>query len=351
MNWRTAANPTAYREVFPRYVELESHAVSHLASAFGSGEAGYRELRERPILRTEDDRAIVLDPVFFSERASVGPLFHLIGARNPRGNANRIFGAFGLAFEDYVAEILVRMYPRAPGLVSRLALNVEGRDGAGTPFEIDAVLNDAAEIAVFETKAAWLREDRIRDDTSDEYVEYLREKYGVLSARTQNERAKGVGQLARSVGAIANGDWFGPADEYRACEKIYPVLVVHDALLGAPVYGSFLAREFEELLQSPMRSGGTPSRRVTVAPLTIMTIAELEAIEESVNHFALRDLLRDYSRECPDRLRSLHNFIAFSAYGHTMYQSAYLTRRTGELLKRTQEILFPDGVDSRGSER
>jgi hypothetical protein len=62
-----------------------------------------------------------------------------------------------------------------------------------------------------------------------------------------------------------------------------------------------------------------------------------------VNHFALRDLLRDYSRECPDRLRSLHNFIAFSSYGGTMYQSAYLTRSTGELLKRTQEMLFPEG--------
>jgi len=170
MNWRTAANASAYREIFPRYIELESHTVSELASAFTSGEAGYRELRERPILRTEDGRAIILDPVFFSERASVGPLFHLIGPRNPHANANRVFGAFGLAFEDYAAAILARMYPTGDALVCRLALNVTGRDGSGTPFEIDAVLNDATEIVVFETKAAWLREDRLRDDTYEEYL-------------------------------------------------------------------------------------------------------------------------------------------------------------------------------------
>ncbi|MGH9461139.1 MAG: hypothetical protein ACRD1X_07965 [Vicinamibacteria bacterium] len=343
MNWRTTASATAYREIFPEYIELESHTVSELASAFTLGEAGYRELRERPILRTEDDRAIILDPVFFSERASVGRLFHLIGSRNPHANANRIFSAFGLAFEDYVAAILSRMYPTGDALVSRLALNVSGRDGSGTPIEIDAVLNDATEIVVFETKAAWLREDRLRDDTYEGYLEHLREKYGVRVGRSHGERVKGVGQLARSSGAIANGDWLGSQDEFRVAEVIYPVLIVHDALLGAPVYGNFLAGELNELLQSRMCQGDTPRRRVTVAPLTVMTIADLEALEESVNHFALRDLLRDYTRECPDRLRSLHNFIAFSRYGGTMYQSAYLTRKTGKLLKRTQEALFPGG--------
>jgi len=124
---------------------------------------------------------------------------------------------------------------------------------------------------------------------------------------------------------------------------IYPVLIVHDALLSAPVYGNLLAGELNELLQSQMRQGHAPRHRVTIAPLTVITIAELEVLEESVNHFALRDLLRDYTRECPDRLRSLHNFIAFSRYGGTIYQSSYLTKKTGELLKRTQEALFPGG--------
>lgn len=343
-NWRTAAEATPYRAIFPRYVELESHTAPELASVFKEGDAGYRALRERPILRTEDGRAIVLDPVFYSERASVGPLFHLVGSERPGSSANRVFGAFGLAFEDYTADILARMYPSGGGpLVSRLGLNVKGRDVGGRQFEIDAVLNDATEIAVFETKAAWLREDRIRDDTYDGYLEHLREKYGVRVGPPEGERVKGVGQLARSVGAIANRDWLGPQDEYRIAELIYPVLVVHDALLGAPVYGNFLAGEFEELLRGRIRSGEAVERRVKIAPLTVITIADLEALEESVNHFALRDLLRDYSRDCPDRLRSLHNFIAFSPYGTTMYRSAYLTAKTAELLRRTQEALFPQG--------
>lgn len=44
-----------------------------------------KTLRERPIFRATDGRAIVLDPVFFVERGSVGPLFHLVGEhRDPR---------------------------------------------------------------------------------------------------------------------------------------------------------------------------------------------------------------------------------------------------------------------------
>jgi hypothetical protein len=36
------------------------------------------------------------------------------------------------------------------------------------------------------------------------------------------------------------------------------------------------------------------------------------------------DLLEDYSRECPDRMRSLHNFIAFSPFAAKIRPSDFL---------------------------
>jgi hypothetical protein len=127
------------------------------------------------------------------------------------------------------------------------------------------------------------------------------------------------------------------------------VLVVHDALLGAPVYGNFLAEECRQLLNVRPRAGEGTRGRVNIAPLTVMTIADLENLEASVEHFSLRELLRDYSHECPDRLRSLHNFIAFSPYGTRMYRNRHLAGKTAEILKRTQEALFPsaEGDDTK----
>lgn len=45
-----------------------------------------------------------------------------------------------------------------------------------------------------------------------------------------------------------------------------------------------------------------------------MTIGDLENLETSVAEFGLRDLLRDYTRDCSDRMRSLHQFMAMSFY-------------------------------------
>jgi hypothetical protein len=55
-----------------------------------------------------------------------------------------------------------------------------------------------------------------------------------------------------------------------------------------------------------------------------MTIQDLENLEKSINNFSLVELLEDYSRECPDRMRSLHNFIAFSGYGAKIRPSDFL---------------------------
>ncbi len=331
---QSVAATTTRRDVFPTYFALEGQSPEELAVSLWEDfdTKGYRALREKPILITKDGRAIILDPTFFGEKISIGPLFHVLKGAD-RAKGNEMFGKFGLAFEDYATSILKRMYPSRPGLIDRMAYGLRGADAQGQEFEIDASLTDVTESAVFEMKAAWLREDAMIDDTPDRLLSDIRSKYGVNPA-AKGERPKGVAQLARSVGAIVRGEWLGPNREFAHSTVIYPVLVVHDTRLDAPALAHFLDKEFRLLLDT------FPSGQ-RVAPLTIMTIQDLENLESSVANFSFVDLLAAYSRECPDRLRSLHNFIAYSEFGKKVLPNSYLMESSQEILELLQRELFP----------
>lgn len=258
---------------------------------------------------------------------------------NSRSRVNDLFSAFGLAFEDYAIDILKRMYP--PVLVQRLYWNVKGKDATSRDFEIDAVLNDGAEVVIFEMKAAWIREDKILDGSHEDFLEHLRLKYGVSSVSddgSSQERPKGVAQLARIVTPIVRGDWRSTDTEFSSATLIYPVLVVHDTRMDAPAYGDFLEAEFRSLLTAT-------SPKIRVAPLTVMTIRELESLKSSVDRVALRQLLEDYTRACPDRVRSLHNYIAYSEYVDKMKPSNELINISSDLIIHAQRELFPPTVD------
>ncbi|WP_089943294.1 hypothetical protein [Candidatus Entotheonella palauensis] len=199
------------------YIALESQTADELRNALWdrqdetvpdeSVRYDYKPLRRRPILRASDDRAVILDPVFYAERASVGPLFLLLEHAGVR--SNRIFSAFGYAFEKYASSLLRNMYPDpGPGLVNRLSCNVLGWDRNRDEIEIaDACLNNAVEVILFEMKAVWVRDDLILDDNDDQYLEHLRNRYGVYTSGEGNRSVKGVGQIARSITKLANREW------------------------------------------------------------------------------------------------------------------------------------------------
>ena len=186
-------------------------------------------------------------------------------------------------------------------------------------------------------KAAWLREDVILDDSYVNFMDHIRSKYGVIPGG--GDRPKGVGQLARSVGAIVRGEWRGAQNEFTEPKLIYPVLLVHDTRMDAPATGPFLHAEFLALL------GPVPTGK-HVAPLIIITIKDLENLETSISTFALGQLLDDYNRDCPDRVRSLHNYIAHSTYGQKIEPSEQLKRNSFELAANVHRELFPPKAES-----
>jgi hypothetical protein len=220
-----------------------------------------------------------LDPVFYAERASVGPLF-LIVEGMPKKKSDQIFSAFGSAFEEYAWDILRRMYPDpGPGLVDRLCCDVEGKDWDGREVQIaDASLNDIEEIVLLEMKAVWVRDEVVVDDDYERYWDHLRERYGVSTGTEGGRSIKGVGQLARAINKLANHEWTPVGQDFSATRRIYPVLLVHDPLLDAPVHGYFLASEFGQALapDEVLDNGEMMKGPFKVTPLIVMTIEDFD---------------------------------------------------------------------------
>lgn len=334
-NAQTVADATAYREKFAKYMDSESQTPEELAVTLWDGfaERGYRDLRERPILRLANGRAIIIDPVFFSEKISVGPLFHLLPKAR---SANEVFGAFGNAFEDYANGILRRMYPDRPGLASRLQCGVEACDRENRDFEIDALLDYIPQTVIFEQKAAWLKDEIVLGDI-DDWIEQIRSRYGIATASAggKKERPKGVAQLAQIVRRILDGNCGEAQRAFDGVAVIHPVLLVHDTRLNAPAYGTFLDSEFRRLL------GEVPQGR-RVMTLAIMTISDLENLESSVSEFAMQQLLADYAGAHPEGLVSLHNFMVHDErYADRIKPSPQLMADSQRLIELAQRELFP----------
>jgi hypothetical protein len=202
---------------------------------------------------------------------------------------------------------------------------------------MDAVLNDMLQVVVLEEKAAWLKDEVVLGDI-DLWMEQIRSRYGIAAApaNAKKERPKGVAQLAQLVRRILDGNC-GPAQpDFAAAKVIHPVLLVHDTRLNAPAYGTFLDGEFRALL------GRVPPGK-RVMPLTVMTIADLENLESSVDQFSMRQLLEDYAAAHPDALVSLHNFMAVDPrYADKLKPSSQLMRDSERLIRLAHRELFPD---------
>lgn len=356
---KTLGESTLYRDAIQRYVALEAQTVDDLRhrlwgrapkemySDESAPPYSYRSLREKPVLCSDSSRAIILDPVFYSETASAGPLFHLLGNEVPNSKANEIFGAFGNAFEDYACDILKHMFLDISGAFpERLPCKIGGTDKAGNEFEIDACLNDITELVLFEMKAVVIPETRVLAEDYESYLQCLREKYSISEGSPDNRKSKGVGQLARVIKLLASGEWLGQGGEFSRARLVYPVLVVYDSLLNTPVHAHFLASEFKACLEpeDELRSGELRKGELRIAPLTVVTIDDLENLETSIEHFAFRDLLSDYSKSCPDRMTSLNNFIASSKYGQQMYHSRNLSAAGLEILDKVGRLVFGEGA-------
>lgn len=341
----TSAPKTACPELFARFLEIESQSPVQLRARLwlstmreGASEEtappfDYRPLRERPILRSADGRMILIDPVFAAEKCAVGPLFHVL----PLTNANRLFETFGKAFEQYAGETLERTFPAAPGLVSPLSRNIEGLSTAGERFEIDAVLNYVTDLVLFEVKAVWGRESDLSPERSGALLSLLRNRFSVTE-----DAVKGVGQLARIIVAIVERRWLGPMDGFADAQRVFPIIVVHDRLLGSPGFGAFIVEEFRNALgpHSVARHGEFHRGQITILAPIVLTAEDLELLEVSVERSGFRDLLAEYSRFSPDRMSPFSTYLAEISASKRVFANRALAGTSMNVLTYAKERLF-----------
>lgn len=345
-NSNNVGEGTIYSEILKKYMQQQTQTMEELRDALwgtSSRESmndfseappyDYKPMREKPVMRSNDGRAIVIDPVFFGERISIGPLF-VVAKDKSKKEANLLFTNFGHAFERYICDILKRIFPDpVPGQQTRLKCGEE-LTSPEIEVEIDALLNDVKKLVVFEAKAVFIPEESILGEESDEqYLEALKAKY--------SDNNKGVRQLARIIRVIANHKSNG-CQEFSQVDMVYPVLIVHDPFLAAPVNGSILAEDFEQGLREDL-SVDLP---FAVRPLTIMTTEDLEDIEVSTRYFGIKELLEDYSRDCPDRMINLRNYISCSKYKDLMRHNKYLVETAMEIMKTSLKEVFGADVEA-----
>lgn len=328
---------TSYKEVFRRFIGLLSQTPEEWAKKLRAktNDSGHLSLRERPILNFDRGRSIIFDPTFYLDNLTIAPLFYLKTTGVPM---IRVFSAFGLAFEEYARNLLERRFPDGSGVLYQpLKCNVEGRNAQGHKFEIDAVLNDVLAAAVIEMKAGLIREETVLADDPEIFLDEIRVKYGHIDGSV--DRDKGVAQLARSIGALVRREWAGPAGEYSNVKQIYPVLAVFDIRMAAPGCCYFLDSEFRKLL-------GVVPLGIQVHPLIVMTIDDVEHLVSGVESLSLMEFLRAYSAADPDRIGSVHNFIAGSGYMNQVRSSPFLAAAFDELMQAVREELGPETTRS-----
>lgn len=314
---------TTYRGVFPEYLALDSQTPEQFAQSSQGSQAEFeRAMWERPIILFPDGSSVIIDPVFFSAKLSVGPLFFLLRDHPERGRA--IFNAFGLAFEDYANAIVGRMFGNA-------RFNLEKANGKNTDFEVDAVAGEGSATLVFEAKAKFLKEELVSGNEYADFVGHLREKY--------ISKGNAVWQLAKSASAISKRAWPELPGEFAAPTEIYPIVVAHDLRLDSPGTGVFFRKEMRKLLDGEVGAD--------IRPLIIMTIHDLENLEGGVasGAISLARLLSDYVKEIRDvdPLCSLHNFIAHSEYSSRMKPSPVVFGKSLETVDRAKAVLFAKG--------
>lgn len=355
-NSNTIGQNTFYKNEFKIFISKESQYAEEIRESLW-GDAGTKNnsfkethfydtksLRKKPVFRAKDGRAIILDPYFFCEKATIGPLFHILELDRNKKKGNEVFSAFGKAFEEYACDTLKRMFPDISNQTPKhLECNLKIKISKSKNYlEIDALINDQVDIILFEIKAVLLKEDVILTDDYETYISHLREKYSLSEKDDHKISIKGIAQIARSVSIIASKTKLENAGHFDKAKVIYPVLLVHDPLLGAPVYGKFFADEFKTILKPDLtnRAGELIKNDVRIKPLILMTIEDLENLETSIEHFGFKKLLEDYSSECKDRIVSLHNFISLSSYSKKIYHNKWLAGKAMNILDKTKAAIF-----------
>lgn len=279
-------------------------------------------LRKHPIVALTDDEYLVLDRHFVTEAVSSGVYWHLFDTLEGV-QRERLRELWGRLFELYVHDLLGHYYPPVSQM---LRVNVSYTDG-----EIDALLDFGEVVILVEAKASLLfRKARFSRDPSV-FERDIQKKF----VETPEGKPKALKQLANAAAAIASRR---VATAVRP-RRIFPVLLGDEPSLQSLGVNAYLNELFERLVPTDARA--------VVAPLTVMTIEELEELLPYVssNVLAWATLLEERFNGRSVGMESIHqaiyvhrnataapylrNDFLLSIF-HRMWEEMIAVHRTGE---------------------
>ncbi|MDD5054720.1 MAG: hypothetical protein PHZ00_00455 [Candidatus Peribacteraceae bacterium] len=325
------------------YLEFESQTIEELRKGFWGerldvatlSEAGSFDARvmlDRPILRIRDGRGIILDSLFFAERAAAGPIF--IIRKKLKKPAQELIGYYGAAFEDYTHFFFKKIYCAR---VNKLGVEMSRPQQSG---DVDIGLKLDRQLAILEIKASFLNLNVIYGTDNAAYLEELRKKY--VNTWGAEQLATAIKNLSTDVSV--NG--IAPRD----LDRIFPILFVRDPHLDSALHPWFLAREFKTKLQPDQDTGrGDMAKgRLSIPNLITMTMDELLALEDSIHRgIPFHKLLSDYTLEHRDRLISLNDFLALDPrYKKRIYKYKIVGRHMHKLIVKARKKLFKNGMNN-----
>jgi hypothetical protein len=261
-----------------------------------------------------------------------GVLFKLPGERR-----SRALSAFGQAFEDYNQQLLRRIYPPSTLLADQFVSGVTVSRGGREIGELDAVVVQAEDAVFFELKEAWLRDDLLKAGAEQDFIDNLQDRYA--------SPTRGTGQLAkvlRTLAELSSDEW---PDPLRGVRIVFPILVTYDGRLDSAFHAFFLQRFGEQLGLNGTRWQPYPELPrpggLRVAPLSVLSVDELELLEEVVTRGArLIDVVREYALENLAERGTFEEFLRSSRYGGLVRWNHHLVDAGLAGLRRAQELLF-----------
>jgi hypothetical protein len=264
--------------------------------------SGLNLFRHFPLLELQDNRTVILDLQFLVDLGTSGVYWTIFDGL-PR-NLREIFQQlWGRLLELYATDLLQEFYPPVSGLMKS---DVEYQGG-----QIDALLDFANSIVVFEIKSSLLSEAAKRRGDRPEFEKQVNLKF----VRNEKGEPKAVLQLAKSAKSVADG--LVPTSARPA--RIYPVLIGEDPALQALGFNTYLNAIFQkETAQCPL-----------VRPLTVMTIGELEEILPyvSINTFTWAELFET-------------RFAGSEVIGYSVHQALFDWRHTKGVASFRNEVIL-----------
>ena len=294
-------------------------------------------LFERPLIEIERAKYCCPD-LNLIVQASIDRIFFLLVEAYPKGKFSALFGHLFAAYvENIFSETVVTTGPMR-------TLFTSPNFSESTDEVSDGVLFWHDSAAVIECKGSRLSSRELYAGLPEELLRGIR---SMLATKD-----KGVGQLAKSIGRLVNGECLvsdGVSCSLSSCEVIYPVLVCYESALCFHGTRALLQREFDSLADK------LKIARDRVGPLMLLSTLDLENLALVGKSIPVRDIFTEYSRfiksQPHNHLTNLSRFMASHYNGRITPSNSYSKSMFDKMSKEVDFILNADVPGTQVSEQ